>query len=243
MLQELEVGSSPTNTPLPVETRDICRQFSDQSSTHIANTDFRNAAELRAEFDVINNNLEAKASTANQVIEDEVIPLLTKMQALLSQRGGERLQPLFIEAKLPTWTEYYNTFRQKVGLKTLRTFQRKLAAKHVGPEQQRSNRAKRRQLTTGKVDLVAMLSRVKDHLDLIDKMRDNIPEPVLKSCDALRSDFGLGLQKPAPKSSDESLEKQRTAVDKVVKKTLARKHNGGLFSRLEQHRTLSAQSV
>jgi hypothetical protein len=76
--------------------------------------------DLLAEFDAINKDLEAKASTVKKLVDEDVLPGLRKMSALLSQRSPEHLR----QAGLPSWTSYYEAFRQKYSLKTLRTFQR-----------------------------------------------------------------------------------------------------------------------
>jgi hypothetical protein len=80
---------------------------------------------------------------------------------------------------------------------------------------------------TGKVDYLGLLISVKNLLDQIDKMRDKIPPPILKTCDDLRNDFKLWTH--TPKSSEEAMEKQIDRVDKVVKNKFKRKEFGTLI--------------
>jgi hypothetical protein len=56
---------------------------------------------------------------------DDLLPVLSGMQSLLSQRGKDR--GLFGEAGLPTWSEWFESFRSKSGLRdSLRTVQGRL---------------------------------------------------------------------------------------------------------------------
>lgn len=58
---------------------------------------------------------------------DELTPRLSRMQALLSQRGEKR-QAVLREAGLPTWTEWFEGFKKDLGLKiSLRAVQKRLA--------------------------------------------------------------------------------------------------------------------
>jgi hypothetical protein len=107
----------------------ICRELTDNPSTEATNTETRDAASLLAEYKSLDKELQTKALSARDLIENEVVPLLIRMHALLSQRGSEHLR---LEAELPTWTEYYEHFRWKFNLKSLRTFQRQLASERGG---------------------------------------------------------------------------------------------------------------
>lgn len=58
---------------------------------------------------------------------DELTPHLSQMQSLLSQRGEQR-QAVLREAGLPTWTEWFESFKKDLRLKiSLRAVQKKLA--------------------------------------------------------------------------------------------------------------------
>ena len=121
------VQTAPENGVSAPETGDSVASFTDQVQT----TTIKTAAEMRAELDSAPNSLETEALPLKEAIDkllpalEKVFPLLVIMQALLSQRGAERLRH---EAGLPTWSEYYREFAKKHGLPSLRTFQRKLAA-------------------------------------------------------------------------------------------------------------------
>jgi hypothetical protein len=146
------------------ETRDNVASCTENLSTPTMDTEFRDAGEMRAEFESIDNCLETKAlavtqsiEEVKQTVEEEILPLLAKMQALLSQRGVEHLR---LEAKLPTWTEYYESLRQKLPLKSLRTIQRKLAlAPSSSGQGGGGGRKKRPQFSTGQpfCDYIGML--------------------------------------------------------------------------------------
>ena len=86
---------------------------SDHLSTETTKTEFRDAGELRAEFDSINNNIETTALGVITSIE-EMLPFLRSMQALLSP--ARHRAPPRGDAALPTWTEYCESLRPKIAL-------------------------------------------------------------------------------------------------------------------------------
>ncbi len=58
---------------------------------------------------------------------DELTPHLSRMQSLLSQRGEKR-KAVLREAGLPSWTEWFESFKKELGWKiSLRAVQKKLA--------------------------------------------------------------------------------------------------------------------
>jgi hypothetical protein len=105
------------------QARDMCREL--QNNPKVT------AEQLQSEFANLQKQIDAKAdayiSSAKKATEDfyVLIPLLDRMQAMLSQRG--KLRELMDTAKLPTWTEWFEDFRPKLKEKmTIRTIQRKL---------------------------------------------------------------------------------------------------------------------
>lgn len=114
-----------TAVPSAPETRAEFRESTENLSPKTLKVNFRDAGELRAEFDIIHKQLETKGLSLKKMIEEELDPLLARMWALLSQRGTGRLRR---EAKLPTWTAYYRDMEERFNLKSLRTFQSKLKA-------------------------------------------------------------------------------------------------------------------
>jgi DNA repair exonuclease SbcCD ATPase subunit len=77
----------------------------------------------------IRGKTEAFACACKDAAEkwDELTPRLSRMQALLSQRGEKR-QAVLREAGLPTWTEWFEGFKKDLGLKiSLRAVQKRLA--------------------------------------------------------------------------------------------------------------------
>ncbi len=105
------------------QTRDICREF--QTNPSIA------PEQLQSEFANLQEQIDAKAdayiSSVKKATADfyALIPLLDKMQAMLSQRG--KLRELMDTATLPTWTEWFDNFRPRLKEKmTIRSIQRKL---------------------------------------------------------------------------------------------------------------------
>lgn len=90
-----------------------------------------NRETLKREFDELNSSAEEQARLIGPACKalnqawDDLLPLLTKMQALLSQRGHERDR--FEEPDLPTWSEWFGSFSKKTGLNlNIRTVQRRL---------------------------------------------------------------------------------------------------------------------
>jgi hypothetical protein len=119
--------------------------LTDNPSPQTIQSEFRDAGELRAEYDSINNLLEAKASSLKQLIDEEVIPLLRRMHALLGQRSPEHLR----EAHLPTWTGYYRIVQEKFNLKSISWFQRQVALTERPAKVKTSAPKRRPKPTTG----------------------------------------------------------------------------------------------
>jgi hypothetical protein len=99
---------------------------------------------LQAEYRALNSTIQdlttellAEHSRFVDKVETVLIPMLDRMQKVLSKRGelhavvicGEITAPEVADLDaLPTWTEWYETFRERVNLSlSLRTVQRKLA--------------------------------------------------------------------------------------------------------------------
>lgn len=156
------------------ETRELCSPV--DGSTFQPNQqpipNFAIAGELLAEFQSTHNKLETKASSAKELIENEVYPLLVRMQAILSQRGAEHLR---LEARLPTWTEYYEAFRLKFKLPSLRMFQRRKLALTGSSAQgkSRSSPKKGPRFTTGMGDAAGYRLMITDLLRQIEKQADD----------------------------------------------------------------------
>ena len=95
------------------KTRDNCREF--ESGPILASYNELNASENGR---VITHNL------------GELLPALAKMQALLSQRGANKNErKRFNSLNLPSWTEYFERFKQQAHLEaSLRAVQRGLKA-------------------------------------------------------------------------------------------------------------------
>jgi hypothetical protein len=174
------------------ETRDICRESTDNLSLETIKAEFRDAGEVRAEYDSIHNNLETKALSAKKLIEDEVFPLLVKMHSLLSQRGTEHLR---LEAGLRTWTEYYEAFHHKFGLKSLRTFQRRLLALTGADETERKPALKKKRFPfftgegEGLVDSALYRMLLLDLMQQIEKMGDKVPTAIRETVAGYRRDL------------------------------------------------------
>ncbi len=87
--------------------------------------DFKDAKELRAAFDEADEEVKTKAKTAINSQADVIIAL-AKVQAILSQRGKEKMRrDAGIEQ---TWTSYYQWFQKEYKFDlTLRAVQYKIA--------------------------------------------------------------------------------------------------------------------
>ena len=222
--------------PQPSETGDICRELTEQLPTKTINAAISPAARDRVAFDAKNTQIETKATTAKQAI-DEVIPLLKEMREWLSQRGAERLR----EAGLPTWTEYYETFREKFGLKSLRTFQRQLAKESDdGDAPPPSPREPRKPFVTGAaLDAPILYQLLDEILSMIEKRAAR--ESLEKRGKEMREDMKAGLaptahkakpSSPAPRLQEKQKAKNQIEVDKLVKKEVAgRRKFRSLFDR------------
>lgn len=108
---------------LPDKTRDVCREFDSEA--------------ILASY----NELDVSIREKGRMIAGnlgKLLPELARMQALLSQRGGNKKErDQFGGLNLPTWTEYFESFRQEVHLDaSLRTIQRALSAMAEGNKQQ-----------------------------------------------------------------------------------------------------------
>lgn len=89
-------------------------------------------AALKEPFNALNESAHDKAKrvapacAALTTAWDELLPALSEMQNLLSQRGKNR--DLFRDAGLPVWTEWLQTFKKQSGLlESIRTVQTRLA--------------------------------------------------------------------------------------------------------------------
>jgi hypothetical protein len=87
--------------------------------------------EVTAEYQELDRQINTKATKyATRAVKarndfDELMPLLDKMQAMLSKRGTER--QLMDTLEIPTWTEWFKDFRPRLKEDvTIRTIQRKL---------------------------------------------------------------------------------------------------------------------
>jgi hypothetical protein len=87
--------------------------------------------EVTAEYQELDRQINTKAAKyATRAVKarndfDELMPLLDKMQAMLSKRGTER--QLMDSLEIPTWTEWFKDFRPRLKEDvTIRTIQRKL---------------------------------------------------------------------------------------------------------------------
>lgn len=105
------------------KTRDTCREFEKNPSV--------TAQQLQSEFanlqKQIDSKLDAYVAQAKKATAefDAMVPLMDRMQAMLSQRG--KLRRLMDTAKLPTWTQWFEAFRERLEEDvTIRTIQRKL---------------------------------------------------------------------------------------------------------------------
>jgi hypothetical protein len=90
-----------------------------------------NPETLKKEFEELNSAAHEQATlvpvacAALGTALDELMPILAKMQSLLSQRGENR--DLFRDAEIPTWSEWWKSYKKETGLRScLRTVQRKL---------------------------------------------------------------------------------------------------------------------
>lgn len=88
--------------------------------------------QLHMEFVGLNQQIDQKLGTFSAAAKkasaelNAMLPLLEKMQAMLSQRG--KLRDLMDSAKLPTWTAWFESFRERMPQDvTIRTVQRHLA--------------------------------------------------------------------------------------------------------------------
>jgi hypothetical protein len=113
------------NSPPPQfgSTGDTCRELNSSITP----------GELHAEYLDLNKQITVKvdayvtqASKAKTDF-DEMMPLVDRMQAMLSQRGSLRV--LMDTVGLPTWTEWFEGFRERLHEEiTIRSIQRKLKA-------------------------------------------------------------------------------------------------------------------
>ena len=90
----------------------------------------------RREFDRLNAALTQLGDTVICTV-DQIVPILSDVQTLTSQRGAARKEVLR-EAKLPEWTPFLQKYAEKFGI-GIRQLQRKIAA-HRGKAS--SNKAK-----------------------------------------------------------------------------------------------------
>jgi hypothetical protein len=108
---------------LNAKTRDTCREFEKNPTitTKQLQSEFTNLQkQIDSKLDIY--VAQAKKATADF---DAMVPMLDRMQAMLSQRG--KLRELMDSAKLPTWTQWFESFRKRLDEDvTLRTIQRKL---------------------------------------------------------------------------------------------------------------------
>ena len=97
-------------------------------ATRVASSEPQTVEALRETFNELDVSANEKAkgvahaSAASGTAWDKLLPVLSEMQSLLSQRGRNR--DLFRDAELPTWTEWWETFKKEKGLPdTLHTVQ------------------------------------------------------------------------------------------------------------------------
>ena len=116
---------------LNATTRDMCREF--EKNPSIA------AQQMQSEFANLQKQIDSKLGVYVAQVKkatadfDAMIPLLDRMQAMLSQRG--KLRELMDAAKLPTWTQWFESFRKRLDEDvTLRTIQRKLREYREGKQ-------------------------------------------------------------------------------------------------------------
>lgn len=83
------------------------------------------AKETRREFDRLNAAL-TRLGDAVICTVDQIVPILSDVQTLTSQRGAARKKVLR-EAKLPEWTPFLQKYADRFGL-GIRTLQRMIAA-------------------------------------------------------------------------------------------------------------------
>jgi len=99
-------SNSPTIDP---ETRDW-----------VASSELETLEMVTTEFEGLNKSAHEKATgiatiaKALAVAWDELLPILSKMQSLLSQRGENR--KLLHDANLPTWSGWWKSFQKETGL-------------------------------------------------------------------------------------------------------------------------------
>jgi len=105
------------------KTRDMCREFEQHPTC--------TPEELHTHFSSLQQQIDAKldlyVKQAKKATADfkEIVPLLDRMQEMLSQWG--KLRALMDDAKLPTWTAWFEAFRARLHEDvTIRTIQRKL---------------------------------------------------------------------------------------------------------------------
>lgn len=81
-----------------------------------------NPETLQKEFEELNSSAQEQAKLLLPACKslseawDDLLPVLNKMQGLLSQRGKSR--ELFRDADLPTWSGWWKTFKKNAGLDT-----------------------------------------------------------------------------------------------------------------------------
>jgi hypothetical protein len=114
---------------LNAKTRDTCREFEKNPTitTKQLQSEFANLQkQIDSKLDVY--VVQAKKATTDF---DAMVPMLDRMQAMLSQRG--KLRELMDSAKLPTWTQWFESFRKRLDEDiTLRTIQRRLREYRAG---------------------------------------------------------------------------------------------------------------
>jgi hypothetical protein len=214
----MPVGISPSAPGTP----DIVVMSStDNPSPETIQTEFRNAGELRAEFDSLHNTLKTEALSFNKSA-DKFVSHLKKMQALLSQRGTERLRG---EAGLPKWTPFLKDFAQEVGLSvSLRTLYRWLAPKPdpgTVKEKPRAPKKPSQRFQRGITDAAAMYrSMLVDVLDRVEKHRED-PMALMRMVTEYREALAAEGVPPKIPPAVEPKPKQLTGMQKLK---LADKH-------------------
>jgi hypothetical protein len=115
----------------PVETGDTCREFSPDAEPISGIDDADGGAEIKASYEKLNRKIIRSADKYGVKAQDAaaswdiLMPLIDRMQAMLSQRGEQR--ELMDTLGLPSWTEWFKEFRPRLKEVTLRTIQRKIA--------------------------------------------------------------------------------------------------------------------
>jgi hypothetical protein len=109
----------------------------------------------RREFDRLNAALTRLGDAVIYTV-DQIVPILSDVQTLTSQRGAARKQVLR-EANLPEWTPFLQTYAEKFGI-GIRQLQRKIAA-HRGKAAVKKPKMKPSKPSAEETDIEAEVKR------------------------------------------------------------------------------------